>query len=110
MKLGLQIPDLTWPNDAFRSTDGANRAGTRCASRPVRGARLPDYFQEAQIALLDPRRERMFQAKGPAYLIAKHNVSYLRRLTFRDDPIQVDTVVSSRLRDRRIPREVVSLS
>lgn len=73
--------------------------------------RLLDYFQEAQIALLDPRRERMFQAKGPTYLIAKHNVSYLRRLTFRDDPIEVETVVSrigtcdvvvsSRLRDRR---------
>lgn len=70
-----------------------------------------DYFQEAQIALLDPRREYLLQAKGPAYLIAKHNVSYLRRLTFRDNPVEVETVVgrigtcdvmvNSRLRDER---------
>ncbi len=76
----------------------------------VGNARLLDYFQEAQVALLDPRRERVFQAKGPAFLIAKHNVSYLRRLTFRDNPVEVETVisrigtcdvvVSSRLHDR----------
>ncbi len=75
----------------------------------VGNARMLDYFQEAQTTLLDPRRERLFRTKGPAYLIAKHNVSYVRRLTFRDDPIQVETVVSrigtcdvvvtSRLRD-----------
>ncbi|AIG80147.1 acyl-CoA thioester hydrolase [Amycolatopsis sp. MJM2582] len=77
----------------------------------VGNVRLLDYFQEAQVAMLDPRREHLFQAKGPAYLIAKHNVSYLRRLTFRDSPVEVETVVgrigtcdvvvNSRLRDER---------
>lgn len=77
----------------------------------VGNVRLLDYFQEAQVAMLDPLRERVFQAKGPAYLIAKHNVSYVRRLTFRDHPVEVETVVgrigtcdimvNSRLRDER---------
>lgn len=77
----------------------------------VGNVRLLDYFQEAQIAMLDPRREHVFRTKGPAYLIAKHNVSYLRRLTFRDNPVEVesvvgrigtcDVVVNSRLRDER---------
>ncbi|MFK0243524.1 acyl-CoA thioesterase [Amycolatopsis azurea] len=77
----------------------------------VGNVRLLDYFQEAQVAMLDPRRERVFQTKGPTYLIAKHNVSYLRRLTFRDNPVEVETVVgriggcdvvvNSRLRDEK---------
>ncbi|ANN20870.1 thioesterase superfamily protein [Amycolatopsis orientalis] len=77
----------------------------------VGNVRLLDYLQEAQVAMLDPRRERVFRTKGPTYLIAKHNVSYVRRLTFRDHPVEVETVVgrigtsdvvvNSRLRDER---------
>ncbi|OXM53928.1 acyl-CoA thioesterase [Amycolatopsis alba] len=78
----------------------------------VGNVRLLDYFQEAQVAMLDPRRDRVFQTKGPTYLIAKHNVSYVRRLTFRDNPVEVETVVgrvgtcdilvNSRLRDEKV--------
>ncbi|MGS2647013.1 thioesterase family protein [Streptosporangium sp. LJ11] len=60
----------------------------------VNNVRFLDYLEDARLALfhVDPHREGNEPFKG--LVIARHEVDYLRPLTFRPDPVRVESWVT----------------
>ncbi|MER5644635.1 thioesterase family protein [Streptosporangium sp. NPDC002524] len=88
-----------------RIADGVGRGHRHVFPRAVRFAdidslghvnnvRFLDYLEDARLALfhVDPHREGTEPFKG--LVIARHEVDYLRPLTFRPDPVRVESWVT----------------
>ncbi|MER6831390.1 thioesterase family protein [Streptosporangium sp. NPDC000563] len=60
----------------------------------VNNVRFLDYLEDARLALfhVDPRREGREPFNG--LVIARHEVDYVRPLTFRPDPVRVESWVT----------------
>jgi acyl-CoA thioester hydrolase len=57
----------------------------------INNVSMVGYLQEAQIRLLDPERRKIFQEADKSFVVAAHNVDYLRPLRFREEPVVVET-------------------
>ncbi|MFB9881364.1 acyl-CoA thioesterase [Planobispora siamensis] len=60
----------------------------------VNNVRYFDYLEDARLAMfhIDPHREGLDPFRG--LVIARHEIDYRRPLTFRPDPVRVETWVS----------------
>ncbi|GII03752.1 acyl-CoA thioesterase [Planobispora takensis] len=87
------------------SLDGVSRGHRHVFPRAVRFAdidslghvnnvRYFDYLEDARLAMfhIDPHREGRDPFRG--LVIARHEIDYRRPLTFRPDPVRVETWVS----------------
>ncbi len=52
-----------------------------------------EYLQEAQIRLLDPDCDKIFQEAEQSFVVAAHSVDYLHPIQFREHPLVVKTIV-----------------
>ncbi|WP_436759165.1 acyl-CoA thioesterase [Streptosporangium sp. V21-05] len=88
-----------------RIADGVGRGHRHVFPRAVRFAdidslghvnnvRFLDYLEDARLALfhVDPHREGNEPFKG--LVVARHEIDYLRPLTFRPDPVRVESWVT----------------
>ncbi|MFC7649047.1 acyl-CoA thioesterase [Streptosporangium lutulentum] len=60
----------------------------------VNNVRFLDYLEDARLAMfhIDPHREGMPPFRG--LVIARHEIDYRRPLTFRPDPVRVESWVT----------------